>query len=358
MALFQQLDLYKPSGSRIDKTTLLSLFSGGSWQRNFKNATADDKMETTAFNYTGFIQPKFLIDMLSRDDHDGFYDRIMVCCPSELVVPFKELQVPLPDNIITFYDVFKTIRDLHQTGDTITYKFTNEALDNLAEMHDNLQNQKAETSDENRRGHITKAITQLIRLSGIIHVMENVFDCLSDGLPITRDTWDTEIACDSLDRAWAVVSYNLEQKWAMMPPSVDVPLGVDDDDNYLTKNVVKIRKFLSCLDQPVTPSKAVQQRLVPRTSDPSTGRLKDPNVQCAVAFIEKLQDYGFGEMMESTSGKNKRHTKLFRKRKFDNLSDNVREHLQALEISKEAYDNANVEGTKKLKEEEVNNNSR
>ena len=64
---------------------------------------------STAFNYTGFIQPKFLIDMLSRDDHDGFYDRIMVCCPSELVVPFKELQVPLPDNIITFYDVFKTI---------------------------------------------------------------------------------------------------------------------------------------------------------------------------------------------------------------------------------------------------------
>ena len=53
--------------------------------------------------------------------------------------------------------------------------------------------------------------------------------------------------------------------------------------------------------------------------------------------------------MESTSGKNKRHTKLFRKRKFDNLSDNSREHLQALEISKEAYDNANVEGTKKKK---------
>ena len=179
--------------------------------------------------------------------------------------------------------------------------------------------------------------------------MENVFDSLSDGLPITRDNWGTEIACDSLDRAWAVVNYNLEQKWAMMPPSVGVPLGVDDDDNYLTKNVVKIRKFLTCPDQPVTPSKAVQQRLVPRTSDPSTGRLKDPNVQCAVAFMEKLQDYGFGEMMELTSGKNKRHTKLFRKRKFDNLSDNVREHLQALEISKEAYDNANDEGTKKTK---------
>ena len=93
-------------------------------------------MKTTAFNYTGLIQPKFLIDMLSRDDHDGFYDRIMVCCPGELVVPFKELQVPLLDNIITFYDVFKTIRDLHQTGDTITYKFTNEALENLVEMHD------------------------------------------------------------------------------------------------------------------------------------------------------------------------------------------------------------------------------
>ena len=63
-----------------------------SWQGNFKNATADDKMETTAFRYT----------------------------------------------------------------------FTTEALENLAEKHDNLQNQKSETLDENRRGHITKAIMQLI----------------------------------------------------------------------------------------------------------------------------------------------------------------------------------------------------
>ena len=70
-------------------------------------------------------------------------------------------------------------------------------------------------------------------MSGIIHVMENVFDSLSDGLPISRDNWDTYISCDSLDRAWAVVTYNLDQKWAMLPPSVDVPLGVDDDDcNY------------------------------------------------------------------------------------------------------------------------------
>ena len=113
MVLYQQLDLYKPTGSKIDKTTLLSLFNGGSWNRNFKNNTTTTKMPNTAFNYTGFIQPKFLIEMLQRDDHDGFYDRLLVVCPEELVVPFKDLQVPMPDNMVKFFDVFKSIRDTH-----------------------------------------------------------------------------------------------------------------------------------------------------------------------------------------------------------------------------------------------------
>ena len=35
--MYGQLDAYKHSGSRLDRSTLLELYNGGSWCRNFKN---------------------------------------------------------------------------------------------------------------------------------------------------------------------------------------------------------------------------------------------------------------------------------------------------------------------------------
>ena len=35
--MYGQLDAYKHSGSRLDRSTLLDLYNGGSWSRNFRN---------------------------------------------------------------------------------------------------------------------------------------------------------------------------------------------------------------------------------------------------------------------------------------------------------------------------------
>ena len=60
--MYGQLDAYKHSGSRLDRSTLLDLYNGGSWSRNFRNKEqAMVKMQQTAFNMCGFIQPAFVL---------------------------------------------------------------------------------------------------------------------------------------------------------------------------------------------------------------------------------------------------------------------------------------------------------
>ena len=97
--------------------------------------------------------------------------------------------MPLPDDIVDFHDVFKSIRDLHvDSEEVMIYTFDKDALDQFADMHDNLHRQKSETDDENRRGHLIKAITHLVRLSGIIHVAELAFNAIASNTPISPDS--------------------------------------------------------------------------------------------------------------------------------------------------------------------------
>ena len=73
--MYGQLDAYKHSGSTLDRSTLLDLYNGGSWSRNFRNqATSQSKMRKTSFNISGFIQPAFVVSMLQTSDPDGFND--------------------------------------------------------------------------------------------------------------------------------------------------------------------------------------------------------------------------------------------------------------------------------------------
>ena len=79
--MYSQLDLYKQSGSLIDRKTLITLNGGNSWSRNYCKYTAS--MSQTAFNISGFIQPTFVEKMLLSDDADGFNDRQMFVLPPQ-----------------------------------------------------------------------------------------------------------------------------------------------------------------------------------------------------------------------------------------------------------------------------------
>ena len=83
--MYGQLDAYKHSGSRLDRSTLLDLYNGGSWSRNFKNKDHTAiKMQETSFNMCGFIQPSFIVKMMESSDPDAFNDRQFFICPEEV----------------------------------------------------------------------------------------------------------------------------------------------------------------------------------------------------------------------------------------------------------------------------------
>ena len=103
-SFYGQLDLFKYTGSTLDRKTLLSLNSGSSWCRNFRNYTGT--IEKTAFNLTGFIQPAFAFQMLNSPDHDGLNDRQLFDFPPERDVFLNYLKVPLPSHISSLKTIF------------------------------------------------------------------------------------------------------------------------------------------------------------------------------------------------------------------------------------------------------------
>lgn len=51
-------------------------------------------MDSTCLNITSFIQPAYVVKLLSQDDFDGFNARQLYVCPAERDVDYDEL-VPL-----------------------------------------------------------------------------------------------------------------------------------------------------------------------------------------------------------------------------------------------------------------------
>ncbi len=81
-SFWQSLDVYKPAGCSMDRKTLLKLYNGYHWQRNYRSVKGF--LPRTCLNISGFIQPQFLVDLLSTNDADGFTDRHLLTCPPEV----------------------------------------------------------------------------------------------------------------------------------------------------------------------------------------------------------------------------------------------------------------------------------
>lgn len=159
--MYGQLDAYKHQGSRLDRSTLLDLYNGGSWSRNFKNKEQSTcKMQETSFNMCGFIQPSFIVSMLQSSDPDGFNDRQFFVCPEEVEFKYADLKVPMDSTIPKLDEVFKSIKIAHLNR--VCYTFNEEAQCKFISFHDELCTRKLGiVDDEDRRGILSKAKGQL-----------------------------------------------------------------------------------------------------------------------------------------------------------------------------------------------------
>ena len=86
---YEQLDIYNHAGSRQDRYTLLKLYNGSSWASTFRTVLA--RVPRTAFNMSGFIQPALLLNLLQKEDIDGFNDRQLFDCPAEIDPMYDQL---------------------------------------------------------------------------------------------------------------------------------------------------------------------------------------------------------------------------------------------------------------------------
>ena len=318
--MYGQLDAYKHSGSRLDRSTLLDLYNGGSWSRSFKNREQQSsKMHSTAFNICGFIQPAFIVEMLQGRDPDAFNDRQFFVCPEEVEYKYKELKVPVNPSTPDLHTVFKVIKREHSTQ-KLQYMFDGEAMDAFIKVHDSLGERKVNIADdENRRGILSKSKGQCARIAMILHVLESA-------LCYEGEPWNTVIPKSAVDKAEHILNYIIDQKFALMHPEIQVKTPTTQcsvpliPDTYLSK-------FLSFNKSVISASDVSQYRLMPPSPLTPQSKNKYP-VENVRKFMSSISSAGFGQVLEELRSGSKRKATMFRKHSLQGHGDRTAEHPQ------------------------------
>ena len=130
----------------MHRKTLITLNSGSSWSRNYRNYGACASMTKTAFNISGFIQPAFVVKMLLSDDADGFNDHQLFAFPPQRDIFLKELALPIPSQLPSLENVCTILR--RYLSKPFEYVINNEALETFEAYHDNLVTRHAEQATQ------------------------------------------------------------------------------------------------------------------------------------------------------------------------------------------------------------------
>ena len=164
---YNMRDHYK-TNSALDRKTLLALNGGAQWTSDFKNGSAT--MDSTCLKITGFIQPAYVVKLLSQDDFDGFNDHQLCVCSVERDVDYDELVPFDPTTNPHLKRVYEIIGNFHKAS--VTYKMDKDAHELFKNYHDELKRRKLSIKfDENRGGIIAKAIGQMAHVCMIVHVL-------------------------------------------------------------------------------------------------------------------------------------------------------------------------------------------
>ena len=93
-------------------------------------------MDSTCLNITGFIQPAYVVKLLSQDDFDGFNYRQLYVCPAERDVDYDEL-VPFDwrttPELKRVYEIIS-----HFYSRSVIYQLDEEAHELFKQYHDEL----------------------------------------------------------------------------------------------------------------------------------------------------------------------------------------------------------------------------
>ncbi len=299
--LYGQLDLFKHSGSTVDRKTLITLNGGGQWTRNFRSYSA--ALPKTSFNITGFIQPTFVERMLLSDDADGFNDRQLFDFPPERDVHFDELKIPVSSEVTGLKDIFEKIAMEHETE--IVYSFSSSGLEAYKHAHDLLVDKKAKVDDEDVQGILSKARGYVARTAMILHCLEQAVQGVLSG----DSGWKNEIEPATVQAAANIIDHLNNQK--IILAGKDVAGGGSSCGDVLQGE--RIRKLLTNIQVPsdgfISPSVIGQKHISERVGSSYP-------VSKAVELMETAATMGFGEFVDMQTSSNRKLRK-FRKRRLE-----------------------------------------
>ena len=328
--MYSQLDLYKQSGSVMDRKTLITLNGGSSWSRNYKTYTAS--MKQTAFNMSGFIQPSFVEKMLLSEDADGFNDRQFFVFQPQRDVFLNDLKQPVPPNIPPLKSMYTLLRTIHSIART--YTITGEAIEAFREYHDSLVIRQSRQVDGNIQSILSKARGYTARLAMIIHALEQALAKIIDGecdeCPSTL--WSVDIPTDCIRASVTIMDYLIEQKLIMMDLIEQTSIHTETDNGTI-HDAHRIRKLLVLPveeDGHISPSKVAQKHICA----PVDGKY---TVHKAIELFQSASSLGFGASVEHiVPGSNRKVTK-FRKIPYIRLSADARKALRQIRITEDEY---------------------
>ena len=128
--------LDKNSNGQCERSRYLSLWSGCSWRKNTKQAGLIE-IENPRFQFTGFNQNFFLINLLKKGSHyDGFFPRFLMATPKEVFVNLMDkINAGEEEDSIDMENLMlKIFNEFFHNG--CEFNLSDEALALLATYHD------------------------------------------------------------------------------------------------------------------------------------------------------------------------------------------------------------------------------
>ena len=341
--------LDKNSTGQCEKSRYLSLWLGCSWRKNTKQAGLIE-IESPRFQFTGFNQNFFLINLLKKGSHyDGFLPRFLVATPREV---FSNLLDKInageeSDKIDMECLIAKIVTDFFTNG--CEFRLNDEALALFASYHDNdvVQKRKDDLFGDLKCAVLSKSISNVLRVSAVqcalrhglksiksnnctVEVLDNntqVDSALNNHAEIGVITYNDMLSAISLVKysVNCVISLidsassnnlkkNLKRSLSVMPE----PIAIDRE--FLLKHRSKIQKIHQNREEgsnKVSVSNITKNHLYPQIN-------KKNGKENANKFIAGMVANGVGKMVEDN--------KFFEFVDQENIDDNMRRSFNELNI--------------------------
>ena len=341
LGLYDEMNIMYQQMKPADRPMLQSLNNGVAWSRNFLNTPGTPKIERTAFNMTGFIQPEYAVTMLEKSDPGGFYDRQLFDCPPERHVKFSDM-IPIDSSVPPLTLLFQIIRKAH--SERSLYTLSDEATKEFELYHDRMVENIEQCKDGNRKGIYSKAKGQCARLALVFHVIDQALEWakaihLSDTgqehppPDLEReDQWKLVIGKKAVEFGSAMTDHFIDQKFLLMPAPASSSISSHADpitDPLLKKYPKKLMKFLISVRGEIKASDVSRKRLIPPNPDGSVQRCEE--------YMKAVARAGFGETYVQITGRNLRKSLVFKKTPYEDLEKKPKRMLHMLEITAEVY---------------------